>query len=206
MINFNFIGKILSLKSFKDMLLSRIMRAFDLNFNETNDSFKFTTKVNPKAIEALKLREIILSEKTISRLQGNLKMELLESLNLNESITEVIKRLNPLFTDMMPFEIERIARNEILYAQQEGVYQSHKSSGVAKYKIWKANLKNPRTAADSKRLHNQIQPIDSEFIDYKTGKACMHSPNRPNCRCTIHYLVELPKNIEKKNGQMYLVD
>jgi hypothetical protein len=70
--------------------------------------------------------------------------------------------------------------------------------------LQRANVNNKRTAADSLRLHNQIQKIKDPFVDPKTGKESMHSPNRPNCRCSIVYLFELPKNTIKKKGIMYL--
>ena len=89
-------------------------------------------------------------------------------------------------------------------AQNAGEFHAQIQSGVATHKIWKANVNNKRTGADSLRLHNQIQKINKPFIDPKTGKESMHSPNRPNCRCDTVYLFELPKNIIKKKGIIYL--
>ena len=205
--NLDIIKKLISLigiKLFKDMLTKRIMHIFKISFNETNELNGFTTKVDSDAIEALNMREIILSDKMSDRLTGNLKFELLEGIKNNESIKEITDRLDKIFVDVAPYELERIARTETLYAMNEGEYHSQVQSGVAKYKVWKANLNNVRTGADSKRLHNQVQLIDDPFRDPKTGDECQHSPNRPNCRCSIQYLYELPKNIIRKNGLMYL--
>lgn len=202
MINLKFITQILSVKAFKDMLLNRVMRAFHDSFNRTNEAFGFESKPNKDVLDYIKQREFILSEKTMSTLHGNLQFELLEGIQGKESITELKSRLSKIF-ELKDWEIERIARTETINALNAGEFHSHVESGVAQFKIWKANIGNKRTAADSKRLHNQVQPIDKPFKDPKTGDEVMHSPNRPNCRCSIQYLYKKPKVI-MKNGLMYL--
>ena len=204
MINFAFIGKILSEKSIRDILLDRILKAFHLSFNRTNESFDWKSEPSKDVLDYFKQRELILSEKTMDRLTGNLKYEILEGIQQRESITELTKRIEPLFDNMKKFELERIARTETINAFNAGEFQAQIQSGVATHKIWKANINNRRTGADSLRLHNQIQKIKDPFIDPKTGKESMHSPNRPNCRCSTQYLYKLPKNIIKKKGIMYL--
>jgi SPP1 gp7 family putative phage head morphogenesis protein len=204
MINFNFIDKIFPEKEFRKILLDRVLKAFHLSFKRTNDLFDWKSEPSKDVLDYFKQRELILSEKTMSKLHGNLKYELLEGIRNRESITEIIKRITPLFDGMERFELERIARTETINAFNAGEFQAQVQSGVTKWKIWKANINNKRTSADSLRLHNQIQKIQDPFIDPLNKKECMHSPNRPNCRCTIIYLFELPKNIKRKNGIMYL--
>lgn len=201
MINLKFITSLLSVRSLKELLTERILKAFKTTFTETNDLYDWDSKPNPKVLNYLKQRSAILSEKTMSRLHGNLELTLLEGINNRESITDLKARINPIFVNMKDYEIERLARTESLNAMEEGTFQAHVESGVAKWKIWKATP-GKRTAADSKRLDGQIQPIDKPFRDPKTGDECMHSPNRPNCRCTILYVAELPK-YKKKDGLMY---
>lgn len=203
MINFSFITKILSEKDFRKMLLDRILKAFNLSFKRTNEEFHWESEPSKDALNYFKQREIILSEKTMNRLHGDLKYNILESIQNRESITEIIKRIEPLFDNMKRFELERLARTETINAFNGGEFHSQLQSGVAKWKSWHANLNNPRTAEDSKRLHGQVQRIKDPFIDPETGKECMHSPNRPNCRCSIHYHFQEPKT-KKKHGIMYL--
>lgn len=203
MINFSFIDKIMSVTSFKKLLMDNILKAFNISFKQTNDSFHWESEVNPDVIEYFKQREIILSEKTLNRLTGNLKYELLEGINNKESITEIKSRLDKIFIDMAPYEIERIARTETINAQNAGEFHAQVQSGVATHKSWAANIQNKRTGEDSKRLHGQVREISDEFVDWKTGKTCQHSPNRPNCRCSIHYHYEKPKTV-KKHGMEYL--
>lgn len=201
MINLNFITQTLSVKGLKDLLLDRVMRAFHESFNRTNEDFGFESKPNKDVLDYIKQRESILSEKTMSALHGNLQFELLEGIQGKESITELKVRLSKIF-DLEDYKIERIARTETINAFNAGEFHAHVESGVAKWKVWKANVNNSRTAADSLRLHNQVQPIDKPFKDPITGDEVMHSPNRPNCRCHIQYLIKLPKTI-KKHGMMY---
>lgn len=200
MINFSFITKILSIKSLKDLLLSRVMEAFNESFNRTNENFGFKSKPNPAVLDYLKQREFILSEKTMSALHGNLQFELLEGINAKESITDLKIRLNKIF-DLEDWKIERIARTESINAFQSGEFHSQLQSGVAQWKQWKAHF-DKRTGSDSKRMDGQIVKINEEFEDYKTGNTCMHPPLRPNDRCTCLYLYKLPKTI-KKYGMLY---
>lgn len=206
MVNFAFIEKILSVKSFKDLLWDRVSKVFNLSFNRTNKNFNWESKPNPATLDYFKQRELILSQKTMDRLRGNLKYELLNGIQNKESITELTNRITPLFDNMKRFELERIARTETINAFNAGEFHAQIQSGIATHKIWKANINNKRVGEDSLRLHNQIQKIQDPFVDPKTGDKCIHSPNRPNCRCMTQYLYELPKNIKRKNGIMYLGD
>ena len=202
--NFSFLTKILSVKTFADKLKSKIVDAFTSSFDNTNKDFGFESKPNPEIVDYLRDRQIILSQKTLDRLHGNLKLELVEGINNKESITDIKQRITPLFDNMEDYEIERIVRTEILNAQNVGVLESFKESGVVEYKIWKANIGNKRTGADSKRMHDQIQKLNDPFIDPLTGAECMNPPNRPNCRCFIVGSSELPKSTKKKNGILYI--
>lgn len=204
--NFSFLTKLISAKEFANVLKNRVITAFKGSFEETNKILGIISKPKPEAIQYLVDRQLILSQKTLDRLHGNLKMELLEGLNNKESITEIKQRIEPLFDKMKDFEIERLVRTEVLLAENGGEFNSQIDAGVAKYKVWKAAINNSRTASDSKRLHNQIVEIDKPFTDPETGDECMYSPNRPNCRCSIHYLEELPKKTTKKGRLLYLVD
>ena len=143
--SFKLITKLIGSLSFKDflnLLLKNVQRSFIDSFNNTNESFKWDSKASPEVLDYLKNRQIILSEKTQARLHGNLEMELLEGINNRESITELIKRIDPLFDNMQRFELERIVRTESLHAMNAGTLHSFEKSGVVQYKVWKANINN----------------------------------------------------------------
>lgn len=192
---------------FEKILTEKVIDTFINSYKDTNNYYNFLdSEPDPEALEYLYNREIILTEKTIAKLQGNLALELLEGLKNKESISEIKIRLSNIFNRLNDFELERIARTEILNAMSAGREHAYEKSGVVKYKMWKAAMSNSRTAADSKRLNGQIQKLNEPFIDPKTGEKFMHPPNRPQCRCTIIPLLELPKNIIHKNGLMYIAD
>jgi len=195
--------KVIGLKSFQSLLWDRIKESFNESFGATQTEFDFKrTKPDPEALEYLKQRQFILSQKTIDRLHGDLRFNLLEGIQANDSIKEMIERIRPIFDRMKSYELERLARTEVLNAMAAGRQNAHLKSGISKYKVWKAH-KDARTGSDSLRLHGQIQRIDDPFVDYETGITCMHNPNRPNDRCTVIYLRKLPENIIYKHGYMY---
>ena len=174
----------ISIEGFRKILIKNLIEVFTSSHKNTNAEFGFRgTTVDPRAIDYLRERTIILSDKTAAKLQGDLKFELIEALKNNESIGQITKRLDKIFTDMMPWQLERIARTESLNAMNSGRMSAYQQSGVVEYKMWKAAVKNPRTAADSKRLNGQIQKLEDPFVDPKTGESFMHPPNRPQCRC-----------------------
>jgi len=193
-------------EEFEKILTEKIIDTFINSYNETNKYYNFTnSKPDPEALEYLHNREIILSNKTMARLKGNLSLELLEGIQNKESITQIKKRLSTIFERMQDFELERIARTELLTAMNAGRHSAYEKSGIVKFKMWKAAMNNKRTAADSKRLNGQIQKLNDPFIDPKTNEKFMYPPNRPQCRCTIIPLQELPEIIHK-NGLMYIAD
>jgi len=209
-IELGIISKIINPLNFDGLyhkLWNRVKQSFGLSFHSTQLEYGFVRAVpDPRSLEYLQYRQLILSEKTKEKLIGDLKYQLLEGIRNTESITDIKKRLDGIFTGMHDYEIERIARTETLNAMAEGRFQANVQSGIANYKQWKAAMKNARTAADSKRLNGQIQKIEDPFVDLKTGDTCMHNPNRSNCRCTVLYLRKLPPNIIHKGGQMYNAD
>jgi SPP1 gp7 family putative phage head morphogenesis protein len=192
---------------FRKILLKSVMGAFKTSHQNTNVQYGFGgTKPDQHAIDYLQERVFILSDKTTSKLEGDLRFELLEGLKNNESISAITKRLDGIFSDMMPWQLERISRTEILNAQNAGRMSAYEKSGVVKYKMWQAAINNARTAADSKRLHGQIQPLDKPFVDPKTGDTFMHPPNRPQCRCTLIPLRKLPDDVITTGGLLYAAD
>lgn len=196
----------LGLSALKNRLWQKVKRAFGFSFHGTNIEYGFARATpDDRALTYLEDRIFILSDKTQAKLVGNLRWELLEGMKNAESIDEIKRRLDGIF-EGNTVNTERIARTEVLNAMASGRQSAHVESGIARYKQWQAAINNKRTAADSKRLHGQIQEIGNPFIDPKTGDTCMHNPSRPNCRCTTLYLRKLPPNIVRKNGIMYNAD
>jgi SPP1 gp7 family putative phage head morphogenesis protein len=194
------------LAKFRNTLWGKVRQAFGFSFHGTNIEYGFARATpDERALKYLEDRIFILSDKTQVKLVGDLRWEMLEGMRNAESIDQIKRRLDGIF-EGNTVNTERIARTEVLNAQNAGRYQAHVESGIAKYKQWQAAINNRRTAADSKRLHGQLQEIENPFIDPLNGDSFMHPPNRPNCRCTTLYLRKLPPNIVRKGGQMYNAD
>lgn len=194
----------ISAPALNSRLIKYVMRSFQTSFDDTQAEFDFKrSSPDPRAIDYLNERVIVLSEKTADRLKGDLKYELVEGMKNAESITQIKQRLKPIFNDMEDYELERLARNEVMDSLNEGRMEAYREDGDVRYKVWRAALNDKRTADDSKRLAGQIQPLNKPFIDPQTGKTCDHPPNRPNCRCGTVPLEELPEDIIYRGDLMY---
>jgi len=68
---------------------------------------------------------------------------------------------------------------------------------------WNPDVGSKRTADDSKRFHGQIQRVEDPFKDPLDGKLVMTPPNRPQCRCGMRTVRELPKELVWIGGIMY---
>lgn len=210
------IGRLMSLigviqiKDFRSLLLKHIKTAFLSTHKNTNVEFGWGgTKPDQNALDYLSERVFILSDKTASKLTGDLRFQLLEGLKNNESITQITKRLDEIFTDTMPWELERIARTEIVDAQNAGRISAYKASDVVEYKMWVAAKagKGQRVCTLCASLHGQIQPLDKPFMNPNNhGESWQHPVAHPNGRCTTVPLMDLPDNVITIGGLMYDAD
>ena len=204
----SFIEKLLGIihiKDFRKLLTNSTITAFESSNKNTNVEYNFGDhKPDPAMIDYLKERSIILSEKTVARVEGDIKFELLEGLKANESIDEITKRLEKVFKEGTPrWQLERIARSEVANAQNAGRLSAYKASGIAKYKMWVA-AKGARLCALCKRLNGQIQPLDKPFVDPENPEnTWMHPIAHPNGRCSMAPLRKLPDDIVEIGGQIY---
>jgi SPP1 gp7 family putative phage head morphogenesis protein len=196
--------KYLSYNSFMKILLDKVKDSFILSFNNTNEeyNFKVETKPDPLALENLRTREFILSQKTIENLRGNLRYELLSGMEANESIDMITRRVSKIFVSNS-VNIERICRTEVLHSLNSGRMEAYRSSKVVKYKMW-ISAKDKRTSALCNRMRGQIQEINSVFKDPKNpDDQWLHPPAHPNCRSTTIPLRKLPDDVIHTNGLIY---
>ena len=204
---FDLIGKIIKLiglRSFQSLLWGKVKEAFHESFESTQAEFDFQrTKSDPEVIEYLKTRQFILSKKTVDRLHGDLKLNLLEGIRAGDSIKELMKRIEPIFDRMKNYELERLARTETINAMNVGRLNAYEKSGVVKYVQWKAH-KDARTSDICRRLDGQIIRLGEElFTDPVTGEQFRNPPAHPNCRSTIIPLRKLPE-ITYNSGYRYV--
>jgi SPP1 gp7 family putative phage head morphogenesis protein len=204
------IGKLLaaiSIESFRDLITKNVLDAFITSHENTNVEFNFgRSKPDPEAVTFLREREIVLSDKTASKLEGDLKYQLLEGLKGNESIDMITRRLGTIFTDMMPWQLERVARTEVLNAQNAGRLSAYEKSGVVEYKMI-IGATDKRLCGLCRRMRGQVQELDQPFVDPENmGDKWMHPPFHPSGRCSTVPLMNLPDSTITIGGQTYAAD
>lgn len=154
-------------------------------------------------ITALQDRVIELSTSTRNRVIGDLKQSLMEGVSNRESIFDLTERISESFEDMQRWQIERVARTEVMTAVNMGRNDAWIQNDVP-YKVWwNAAINNKRTADDSKRMYGQIVKVDEPFRDPMNGNQFMMPPMRPNDRCTARPLRALPEDVTIIGGMMY---
>lgn len=160
--------------------------------------------VDEWTIRALEDKVIELSEETGSKLRGDLRGALLEGMKNREGLPQLKKRVDAVFEDLEGWKTDRVVRTEISQATHQGRNAAWIVAGTAPWKMWwNPDVHSKRTADDSKRLHGQIQRVSDSFVDIGTGRSVLTPPNRPQCRCGMRALHELPKSITFIGGQMY---
>lgn len=158
--------------------------------------------MDEEMLSILRERSLLLTRSLSEETLKNIKMVMYEGMKNNTKRSEIRKKINDILNEV-DWKAERIVRTELTNARETARQENWEKSNVITHKMWSAKLGDTRTGEDSKRLHGQIQKIDEPFIDPKTGDTFMHPPNRPNDRCTMVPLFELPKKITRKNGIMY---
>jgi SPP1 gp7 family putative phage head morphogenesis protein len=154
------------------------------------------TKPNPLVLDNIKDRIIILSEKSQEKLHGDLRYQLLEGIQNNESITDLKKRIKTVFSGT-DAEVERIARTETIRASKAGHEEGFIKSGVWG-KEWLAAINNKRTCKLCRSLNGQQVPVGDNFINTIDGSEIAGNMAHPNCRCGIKAVINDPTEKDEK--------
>lgn len=197
----------ITITGFRDLITKYIIGIFISSHNDTNAEFNLTrSKPDPLALDYLRERETVLSDKTKSKLEGDLKFQIIEGLKANESITQLTKRMGGIFRDMLPYELERLARTESITAMNAGRQSAYEKSDVVKFKTI-IGAKDKRLCALCRRMRGQIQEVEKPFVDPKNlDDSWMYPPFHPNGRCSTIPVMRLPDKTITISGQTYLAD
>ena len=153
--------------------------------------------------ELLDQKIIQLSEETGNRLRGDLRKALEEGVRNREGVSELKERVKGVFEGLEGWKTERVVRTEVSQATHQGRNAAWIVTGVPYKMWWNPDVGSKRTADDSKRFHGQIQRVEDPFKDPVDGKLVMTPPNRPQCRCGMRTVRELPKELVWIGGIMY---
>lgn len=101
-----------------------------------------------------------------------------EGLDAGMGRNEIAGILEDVITGMSLSRADLIARTEATYANNLGLSESYKQSGVATHKEWIAT-NDARTREEHLHLDGEVVPLDSNFSNG------LPYPQEPNCRCVI---------------------
>lgn len=114
---------------------------------------------------------------TKTTLQG-LERTLAEGIAEGEAMTSLIERVNEVYDEFPSYRSELIARTEATAANNEGILESFKQSGVVNAKEW-------ITAGDDK-VRPEHAALDGEIVlNDKNFSNGLPYPEEPNCRCVL---------------------
>jgi len=125
--------------------------------------------VDVDALRYLQENAISLSETTAARLTGNLEEAIQAGIREGKPISEVVKDVHSVFTNLKEYEAERIARTEIARGANTGAISGYKEMGIAKAE-WYANS---GACVECEGMAGNVYPVDEANM----------IPLHPNCYC-----------------------
>lgn len=111
---------------------------------------------------------------TFERLENTLSA----GMEANETIPQLTERVQGVFTEYKTYRAELIARTESTTANNEGLIEAYRQSGVATGKEWIAVM-DDRTREEHAMLNGEIVGLNENFSNG------LSYPQEPNCRCLI---------------------
>jgi len=160
-----------------------------LGISDTGEGIDFNL-FEPNIIRAVESRVNFFASTVNETTAGLLKDEIVDALNLGESIPEISKRVDTVFNFSEKYRSKRIARTEVIGATNDGQLAAYNEAGM-KGKAW-------ITARDEKvrsshQIDGQVVEITASFTTLDGSKLNYpgdRSTGAPagdiiNCRCTV---------------------
>ena len=188
-----FISKIVDLIGVKHLaikLFPLLKRSFFASFRETTVELGYAGfSPNPKVLDHIKNRTIILSEKSSEKCHGDIRFQILEGIENGESITDLTTRIQTVFSGSR-FEAERIARNETITSMKLGRLDAYEQAGVWG-RQWMTHF-DKRTCEICKKLNGQIAKTGEWFKHPITGEDILNDQAHIMCRCSTVAVLKDP--------------
>lgn len=132
------------------------------------------------------------SKYTFDRIKGDFAKTLAKGYEEGLGIDDIARNLRADFKGLRDYQLHRIARTEVLSAQNEGSHQTMREYGV-RYKQWltvgdsRVRGRNPRDKYDHVSLHGQVVEIDEKFSNglMYPGDRSGDKGDIINCRCRV---------------------
>lgn len=91
---------------------------------------------------------------------------------------DISDRIRNLYAEVPVWRADMIARTEATYANNDGLVEGYKQSGIATHKEWIAIVDN-RTRDEHLEMDEEIVPLDGVFSNN------LSFPSEINCRCVV---------------------
>jgi HK97 family phage portal protein len=145
-----------------------------LNLLAPAEDFAQTARVD----KYLAKRSAYFAESVNNTTLEKLKSTLSEGIADGEGVRDLAERVGTTYQEFPDYRSDLIARTEATAANNEGLLEGYRQSGVATHKEWVATL-DDRTRPEHLDLNGEVVKTDENFSN---GLAF---PSEPNCRCVI---------------------
>jgi len=101
-----------------------------------------------------------------------------QGLDEGKGTSEIASNIRNVYAEIPAWRAEMIARTEATNANNDGLIEGYKQSGIATHKEWVATL-DDRTRDEHIALNGEVVQVDQSFSNG------LQSPSEINCRCVI---------------------
>lgn len=162
---------------------------YELSLLDLGISFNMS---NPRVASFLAKYGLDKAKEVNQTVKDKIKEQLILGINEGESIPKLSARINEVYAgykDLKSYELERIARTEVIGSANKGSLEAYKQAGI-KTKVWLPAYERTRdTHIAAGRDYAKGIPIDENF---EVGADSMQSPGSGslaeeniNCRCAL---------------------
>ena len=141
-----------------------------------------TLQVTDRMKKVIEKRAKYYAKTTTKTTFDELKNSLNEGVENDETIAELTGRVNKVFKNYKVDRAEMIARTEATNANNDGLLEAYKQSGVVSHKEWIAVLDS---CPECQAVNGDVVEMNSNFANGLT-----YPPAHPNCRCVIGPVLE----------------
>jgi len=144
------------------------------------------------------------SEQTLDRMKGDVMETLTKAYDEGVGIDEASEMLEDKFDSMQDYELERIARTEIIGHQTEGSYMTMEEFDINYHQWWSAEDDDVRDSHDD--IHGEIVRVGDEFSNGLKYPGDRDGPIEEwiNCRCgVVPFIVPDDKKVPTGKTRFY---
>lgn len=179
-------------EDYKEIMVEEALNATQLGKNQTisqlaqagilvDETFDFSSHT----YEVLRSHVFEASEGTLERMHGDVMDTLIKAYEDGVGIDVTSERLEKHFDSMLDYELERIARTEIIGHQNEGSFLTMEEFNIEYHQWWTAEDDDVRDSHDE--IHGEIVRVGDEFSNGLKYPGDRDGPIEEwiQCRCGV---------------------